>query len=156
MKKIIPLITLIIGAGIGWGIATYQSRCALQHIQQTWTPEFRELATQSVAIGKTMTEDERREMLESAIELGSKKISDWNSQAYAQAKQSLLIKKWIESGDVNDALAYSDSRLEEFVKLYDKGDFEDDINEELAGKLADHIKSANQNTHSITGSAGSE
>ena len=103
-----------------------------------------------------MTEDERREMLESAVELGNKKISDWNSQAYGKAFQSLLIKKLLENGQVEDAISFSDDCLERFVKQYDAGDFKDDTNEELAGRLAEAIKSANQSTHSITGSAGSE
>lgn len=143
MKKTIPVLTLIIGLGLGWGIASYQSRCALQEMQQTWTPEFRELVRQSVSIGKTMTENERREMLKSAVELGAKMVADGNSQVYARAKQSLLMKKLIESGKVDDALSYSESWLERFVEQYDRGDFENDMNEDLAGELAEAIKSSN-------------
>jgi hypothetical protein len=39
---------------------------------------------------------------------------------------------------------------------YENGDFEGDINEEIVGKLVTQIKSANQSTHSITASGGSE
>ncbi|QHI68670.1 hypothetical protein [Tichowtungia aerotolerans] len=156
MKNLIPVITLIVGVGIGWGIATYQSRCAFQEIQKTWTPEFRELVTQSVSIGKTMTKDELQELRKFAIKTGSKKVTDLNSQAYAEAKHALLMKKLIENGEVDEALSYSLSCLGRFIEQYDRGDFENDINEELADKLADHIKSANQCPHSITASGGSE
>ena len=154
MKKIIPVLTLIIGVGIGWGVASYQSRCALHEIQQTWTPEFRDIVEEGWAVGKTMTKDERWELLESAVETGSKLVTDWNSQTYAQAKQSLLMKKWIENGKVDDALSYSESWLERFVKKYDRGDYKDDINEELVGRLAEAIKSANKANEPTSDNAG--
>ena len=146
MKTIIITLVLAVGIGIGWGIASYQARCEFEEIQQTWTPEFRDLVTQSVAIGKTMTEDERRDLLESALELRDKKLSDWNSQAYGKAFQSLLIKKLLENGEVEAAMFSSESCLERFVKLYDEGEFQGDINEELAGRLAQAIESIAEGT----------
>ena len=139
------ILVLVIGVGIGWGIASYQDRRALEKIQQTWTPEFRDLVMQSVAIGKTMTKDERQELLKSAVETGSKLVTDLNSQAYGKAQHSFLMKKWIENGNVDDALSYSEACLERFVEKYDRGDFKDDINEEQAGRLVQAIKSATAN-----------
>jgi len=142
MKKIIPIVTLIIGVGIGWGVASYNSRFAFEKFQETWTPEFKEYITDAVRSGlileEHMTEDEILEI----ASLGSKMVTDGNSQAFAQAKHALLMKKLIENEEVDDALSYSESCLERFVEQYNRGDFEDDINEEFAGKLADHIKSA--------------
>jgi hypothetical protein len=146
MKKIIPILTLIIGVGIGWGIASYQSRFALQEIQQTWTPEFRDIVEEGWAFGKTMTKGERRELLESVVELGNKMATDGNSRIFWQAQQSFLIKKYLENGNTNGVNSTIQYRLEYFVEQYDQGDFEGDINQEIATKLVEAIKSANQSS----------
>ena len=156
MKKIIPILTLIIGVGIGWGVATYQSRCALQEIQQTWTPEFREIVEESYSIGKTMTTDERREQQRSVPILAKKLFMDSNSQAYGAAFQSLIIKTYLNEDHVDYAVSSTESCLERFLKSYDAGDYKGDMNEEMAGKLAETIKTANKRTHSIADSVGSE
>ena len=154
MKKIIPILTLVVGVGIGWGIATYQSRCALQEIQQTWTPEFRDIVEESYSIGKTMTEDERREQQRSVPVLAKKLFMDSNSQAYGAAFRSLIIKTHIDGGHMDYAISSAESCLDRFVKNYDNGDYKGDMNEEMAGKLAETIKTANKRTHSIANPPG--
>ena len=144
MKKIIPILTLVAGAVIGWGAASYQSRQTFQKIQKTWTPEFQQLVADSYALGETMSEEELREHLESVVELGKKMSTDGNSRTFWQAQQAFLIKKYLENGNTNGVDSSLQSRLDYFVERYDQGDFNGDINEEIATKLANAIKNANQ------------
>jgi hypothetical protein len=164
MKKLTPVLLLLIGVGIGFGSgfgigwigASYRSSQYFKKLRQTWSPEFQEFVSKSTEYGIILADNLTEKQILKLAKLGDRVITDQNSKIYGQAKQSLLMKKLIKNGKIDDALSYSESCLERFVEQYDRGDFEDDINEELAGKLADHIKSANQSTHSITDSAGSE
>jgi len=149
MKKIIPLLTLIVGVGIGWSISSYQSRQTLQKIQQTWSPEFQQFVEDSYALGSTMTAKELREQLESVVEVGKKMSTDGNSRTFWQAQQAFLIKKYLENGNTNSVNSSIQSRLDHFVQRYDQGDFKDDINEEFATKLVETIKNANQQVDPI-------
>ena len=96
-----------------------------------------------------MTKDERRELLESVIEVGRKTTTDWNSQTLGKAFQSFLIAKLLKDGQIDEAIESSESCLARFVRKYDNGHFENDINEEVAGKLAEAIKSANKSSEPI-------
>lgn len=140
MKKIIPILTLVVGVGIGWGVATNQSRQEFQKTQKAWSPEFQQFIEDSYALGSTMSEEELREQLESVVELGNKISSDGNSRTFWQAQQAFLIKRYLENGNTNDVNSSIQSRLEHFVERYEQGDFKDDINEEFSTKLAIIIK----------------
>ena len=149
MKKIIPILTLAIGVGIGWGIATYQSQQSFEkRFQEVWDQEFqdfvKEIGTIGAILEETMTEDEIRELLESMVELGKKMSTDETASALGQAHHAFLIKKYLETGDIDSAISSIQSRLEYFVNKYDAGDFEGNINEEMASALAGAIKYANQ------------
>ena len=133
-------VLLLIGIGIGWGWGEYRSRCMLDHLRQTWSPEFQEFITESVRVGDILneisTEDEMREIMS----LSKKTYSNWNSQAIGKAFYSLNIKKMLKAGEVENAISFSESRLEVFLERYDAGSFKGDINEEAAEKLANMIK----------------
>ena len=146
MKKIIPILTLVVGVGIGWSISSYQSRQAFQKIQQAWSPEFQQFVEESYALGETMTKEELKGHLESVVELGNKMSTDGNSRTFWQAQQSFLIKKYLENGNTNGVNSSIQYRLEHFVEQYDQGDYEGDINQEIATKLAEAIKNANQSS----------
>ncbi|WP_136077539.1 hypothetical protein [Pontiella desulfatans] len=149
MKKIFPILTLVVGIGIGWSISSYQSRQAMDKIQKAWSPEFQQFVKDSYALGSTMTEEELREQLESVVEVGKKMSTDGNSRTLWQAQQSLLIKKYLENGNTNSVNSSIQSRLDHFVQRYDQGDFKDDINEEFATKLVEAIKNANQSSEVV-------
>ena len=70
--------------------------------------------------------------------------TDGNSRTFWQAQQAFLIKKYLENGNTNGVNSTIQSRLEHFVERYDQGDYEGDINEEIATKLVEAIKNANQ------------
>jgi uncharacterized membrane-anchored protein YhcB (DUF1043 family) len=160
MKKLALVLTLVVGVGIGWAIARYQSHQYFQRLQQTWTPEFQKFVSESCALGKemeeTMTKEDLREYMNLVVETGNKVVTDLNSQTYGEAFQALLTKKLLQEGKVDEAILLCDKRLDRLVMKYENGDFEGDINEEIVGKLVTQIKSANQSTHSITASGGSE
>lgn len=143
--KITVLLALLFGMGLGWWGGSYQAHHELKEMKESWSPEFRDLVVKSVAVGKAMSEEERQTLLKSALELKDKKISDWNSQAYGKAFQSLLIKKLLENGEVEAAMSSTETCLKRFVKLYDQGEFHGDINEEQASTLAEAIKAEQVN-----------
>ena len=149
MKKIILVLTLIVGVGIGWGISTYQTQRSFEkRYQEAWDPEFQNFVKEIGSIGavleETVTAEELHELLRSIVELGNKMSTDGNARSFWQAQQAFSVKKRLEIENIDSASSYLQSHLEYFVKKYDEGDFENDINEEMASELATVIKSANQ------------
>jgi hypothetical protein len=62
---------------------------------------------------------------------------------FSSHRKSILLfeyKEILKAGEVENAISFSESRLEVFLERYDAGSFKGDINEEAAEKLVNMIK----------------
>jgi uncharacterized protein YxeA len=142
MKKILPLIALIVGVLLGWAIAHNQMNKKWIKFSSTFTPEFQELLTRSYQNGLLTKQLLTEEEVLNLSKLASKNVNDWKSQVFGSALESFKIKKYVENGKVDAAVKSSEVCLERFLELHEKGSYVDDFNEEPADRLAEIIRNA--------------
>lgn len=98
MKKILPLIALIVGVLLGWAIAHNQMNKKWIKFSSTFTPEFQELLTRSYQNGLLTKQLLTEEEVLNLSKLASKNVNDWKSQVFGSALESFKIKKYVENG----------------------------------------------------------
>lgn len=138
MKKIVT-ISILLGVVIGWGLTEYRARRELHRIQQFWSPEFQAYVTDCMRTGKILQEITTEEDAQNVLMLAEKVSSDLNSQTYAKAKQSILVKKMLMEGKIEKAIDYLESSETRLLEKYKAGDFNEDIHEEAVQKMVEAL-----------------
>ena len=143
MKKLLPLIALIVGVFLGWAIAYFQMDKKWIKISSTFTPEFQSHLTKSyqdgILIQETLSEDE----IMSVLTLANKSVNNWKCQVFGKAFEAVKIRKYIANENIDAVVKSSDAWINRFLKLHEEGAFKNDYNEKMADGLAEVIKNAN-------------
>lgn len=143
MKKLKPILLVLIGFIVGWTSASYIANNRFDQWTSTWPPELWEQVSETSEFMETLSVEEMEQLREDMRVYSENAVSEFATASLHKALLSIQIRQTHKGKGVDGLEKILTEQEDDFLEDYHEGRYTGSMQEDLATTIAHKIEGRN-------------
>ena len=139
MKKILPISTLLVGALLGWLLASHAARVRFERFAAAWPPEFQAFIGDVAAASEEIDKAKLEEAMQLVKQASINSLDEIAVGTFYMALNSHGVRAALRAHDTEKAMQLTQHRLTTFLEAHKRGDYDEHILKETIDDFASQL-----------------